>query len=207
MVRYRVLVWLGLAFVAACAQAHTGAKAPDSAAQFREALVAQGVADQAIRDTLIRLMQSGSMADTSLISRQNLGDARRASWLSAQVAEHGWPKEGVVGAEAADAAFLIVQHAVHDTVFQARMLVQLSEAARVKEASPQNVALLTDRLMIRRGQRQLYGTQASLRDGRIMLDPISDSTNVDARRAQIGLPPLSEYLRKLESVYAPKPTP
>ena len=207
MARYRVFVWVGLAFGTACAQAGRGAKAPDTAAPFREALVAHGVADQAIRDTLIRMMQSGGVADSSLISRQNLGDTRRASWLSVQVAERGWPKQSVVGVDAADAAFLIVQHAVHDSAFQARMLVQLSEAARAKEASPQNVALLTDRLMVRRGQRQLYGTQASLREGRIVLDPISDSINVDARRAQIGLPPLGEYLRKLESVYAPKPTP
>ena len=207
MIRCRVLIWVGLACGTACAQVHTGVRAPDTAIRFREVLIAHGVADQAIRDTLIRIMQSGSVPDTSVMSRQNLGDVRRASWLSSQVAEHGWPKESVVGTEAAEAAFLIVQHAVHDTMFQARMLVLVTEAARTKEASPQSVALLTDRLMVRRGQPQRYGTQASLREGRIVLDPIADSINVDVRRAQIGLPPLQEYLRKLESVYAPKPIP
>jgi hypothetical protein len=54
---------------------------------------------------------------------------------------------------------------------------------------------------------KLYRTQASLLEGRIVLDPIADSINADVRRAQIGLPPLQEYLRKLESVYAPKPSP
>jgi hypothetical protein len=207
VIRYGVLVVVGLTLGTACARTHSTASAPTTSARVREALVAHGAEDQAIRDTLVRMLQSGSVPDTSVISRQHRGDARRAFWLSAHVATHGWPKASVVGAEAADAAFLIVQHATHDTTFQARMLVLLTAAARTKEASPQSVALLTDRVMIRRGQPQMYGTQARMREGRIVLDPITDSINVDVRRAQLGLPPLHVYLRTLEELYTPKPTP
>jgi hypothetical protein len=40
----------------------------------------------------------------------------------------------------------------------------------------------------------------SLKDGRWVLDPIADSAAVDARRKGMGLPPLAEYLRLVDSV-------
>ena len=68
--------------------------------------------------------------------------------------------------------------------------------------------MLTDRLEVKAGHRQIYGTQLSLQNGRWVLDPIADSTGVDARRARMGLPPLAEYLRLVDSVFRPaKPRP
>lgn len=152
MIRFRALAWVGLALGTACSRSHPKTQSSGALLQFRESLISEGVADQAIRDTVVKMMQRGGVSDTSMISRLNLGEARRASWFSAQVAAYGWPKQSLGGAEAADAAFLIVQHAVHDTTSQAWMLVALTDAARTKDASPQNVALLTDRLIVRRGQ-------------------------------------------------------
>jgi hypothetical protein len=63
------------------------------------------------------------------------------------------------------------------------------------------VALLTDRLASARGLPQEYVTRADLRDGQIAVKPIRDSAQVDARRATMGLPPMTEYLRVLDSVY------
>jgi hypothetical protein len=52
-----------------------------------------------------------------------------------------------------------------------------------------------------RGEPQVYGSQASITDGRVIFAPIADSAGVDARRAEMGLPSLSEYRRVLDSVY------
>jgi hypothetical protein len=41
----------------------------------------------------------------------------------------------------------------------------------------------------------------------MVLDPIEDSAHVDQRRAALGMPPLREYVRVLDSVYAPHPRP
>jgi hypothetical protein len=60
--------------------------------------------------------------------------------------------------------------------------------------------MLTDRIEVKAGRRQVYGTQLSLKDGRFVLDPIADSAGVDARRQRLGLMPLAEYLRKIDSV-------
>jgi hypothetical protein len=61
------------------------------------------------------------------------------------------------------------------------------------------VALLIDRIEVKAGRPQIYGTQLSLKDGKLVLDPLSDSAGVDARRRQMGLGPLAEYLRKADS--------
>jgi hypothetical protein len=60
--------------------------------------------------------------------------------------------------------------------------------------------MLTDRLEVKAGRKQLYGTQLSLHDGRWLLDSLADSAHVDERRRRLGLPPLSTYLRMVDSV-------
>ncbi len=175
-------------------------------AAFRTELVKYGAEDQAIRDTIVQMMQGTRATDTAVIGRQSRGDLIRATWLAGRVAELGWPKRTMVGDTAAEGAFYIVQHAVHDTAFQARMLPWLTQAAAAGEASGESVALLTDRIAVRRGEPQVYGTQAKLKDGRMLLDPIADSANVNTRRARVGLPPLEEYLQRLRQQYL-KPTP
>jgi len=47
----------------------------------------------------------------------------------------------------------------------------------------------------------MYGTQANIVHGRIILDAIADSSKVDARRAKLGLPPLAKYIQELKEFY------
>ncbi len=69
----------------------------------------------------------------------------------------------------------LVQHASHDTTVQAAMLVELDAAFERGEADGQSIALFTDRAAVQRGQPQVYGTQADMRDGRLVLEPIAGS--------------------------------
>lgn len=90
---------------------------------------------------------------------------------------------------------------------QAAMLPALDAAFRRGQAQGQSVALLTDRLAVARHEPQVYGSQTTITDGRITFAPIADSAGVDARRARMGLPPLNEYRRVLDSVYGRKRPP
>ena len=163
--------------------------------------------DQAGRDRLVAAMQAGGAPDTSLFKEMMAIDSSNTLWLRDAVARHGWPGSDVVGEEGARAAFLLVQHADHDTAFQAAMLPALEAAFRRGQAKGQSVALLTDRLAVARKVPQVYGSQTKMADGRFVFEPIADSAGVDARRARMGLPPLKEYLRVLDSVYGPKRPP
>lgn len=127
-------------------------------------------------------------------------DSANSAWLKGHVARWGWPTAQQVGREGVEAAFLIVQHAVHDTAFMRAMLPPIEQAYHRGDLEGGAVAMLTDRLEVKAGRPQIYGTQLSLKDGRWMLDPIADSATVDRRRQQFGLPPLAEYLRLIDSV-------
>ena len=163
--------------------------------------------DQAIRDTFVLQLQAGRAVDSSLAARMAAIDSANTTWLKAVVARRGWPGRSEVGPEASNAAFLIVQHAVHDSAFQAQALSLMERGVANGEVRGADVAMLADRVAVHRGQPQRYGTQAKLLEGRRVLDPIADSAHVDERRAALGMPPLREYVRLLDSMYTAHPAP
>ncbi len=123
------------------------------------------------------------------------------------IAEHGWPTYSLVGREGATAAFLVVQHA--ELPAQERYLPLMESAVEAGEAAPHSWALLVDRVRVRRGERQLYGSQLR-RDpatGAMTVEPIEDEARVDERRAGVGLEPLADYLRRFGVEYAPPEEP
>lgn len=168
---------------------------------LRRELLKRVDVDQAVRFDLIRKLQQGEPPDSLDSERMLTVDTANTAWLERVVAKHGWPGRSLVGADGGNAAFLLVQHADRDTAFQARVLPLLERAYAADEAEGQQVALLTDRLAAARGKPQIYGSQADVTGGRVVLKPIADSADVDARRARIGLPPLAEYVRVLDSFY------
>ncbi len=163
---------------------------------LRAALVSRGRQDQAVRDVFL----AGHRQDSTDIQRMLDVDADNTRFLKHVVEARGWPGRSMVGSDGATAAFLIVQHSP-DSLFMARVLPMLEKAYAAGEAEGQQVALLSDRVAVRRHQPQRYGTQASLVNGRFVLDPIADSVHVDARRAQMGMPPVAAYMRILDSLY------
>ena len=203
------LAALGLA-IAACG---TGEAARDTHANADSAI------DTELRDELIRLGMADQTArlgfdvdaatDTGRL-RMMLGiDSSLTSRLRRIVAERGWPARTRVGAEAANAAFLIVQHSPSDA-FQREMLPLLETAAAAGEASAADVAMLTDRVRTHEGRSQLYGTQFRIVDGALEPYPIEDADSLDVRRARVGLMPMAEYVKLLENMYggpvrAPRP--
>lgn len=161
--------------------------------------------DQAIRDTLVARMQSGASFDSTLTARMAAIDSANTTWLKGVVEHRGWPCRSMVGKEASEAAFLIVQHAVQDSAFQATALALMEKGVAAGEVPGSQVAMLADRVAVHRGQPQKYGTQARIENGRIVMEPIADSEHVDQRRAALGLPPLRVYVRVLDSIYTPQP--
>jgi hypothetical protein len=190
----------------------TGTARPGSAQApadtvLARALEERGRIDQAIRDTMVRKLQAGEQLDSVLGARMMAIDSANTTWLKAIVAERGWPGRSVVGEAAAEAAFLIVQHAVHDSAFQASALALMQQGVATGEVDGQDVAMLADRVAVHRGQPQLYGTQARIENGRVILDSIADSAHVDERRTRLGMPPLAAYVRVLDSVYTASSAP
>ena len=169
---------------------------PTVLAEARRELESRGRADQDVR----KGFGVGGKIDSAQIVAMGRVDSANTAWLKSHVARWSWPTRAQVGDEAVRTAFLIVQHAVHDTAFMRAMLPSINASYRRGELNGGAVAALTDRLEVKAGRPQIYGTQLSLKDGRWVLDPIGDSLRVDERRKSMGLPPLAEYLRMVDSV-------
>jgi len=165
-------------------------------ADARRELDERGHRDQAVREGF----GTGGKLDSTQIAAMMRTDSANTNWLKAYVARWGWPTGAQIGREAVNAAFLIVQHAVHDTAFMRAMLPAIEKSYERGDLNGSAVALLTDRIEVKAGRPQVYGSQLSFKDGRWVLDPIGDSAHVDERRRKMGLPPLAEYLRMVDSV-------
>ena len=108
----------------------------------------------------------------------------------------GWPGVSQVGTEGAEAAWLIVQHAIAQPAFQRRALELVGAAVQRGDATAIMAAMLDDRIRTLEGGLQRYGTQFDWdAEGRLSPLPIEDPDGVDVRRLGVGLPPLEEAVR------------
>src|SRR6185436_3940987 len=114
--------------------------------------------------------------DALLLERSRQIHERNDARIKQIVAEHGWPGRTLVGADGAHAAWLLVQHADTDRPFQRRCLDLMQGAFEAGEVAGQDLAYLTDRVLLAAGQPQMYGTQ-----GLGLLSP-EDEARVDANR-------------------------
>ena len=132
-------------------------------------------------------------------------DEENTKRLGEIVDRHGWPTFSLVGKDGAKAAWILVQHADHAPRFQRKCLDLMSRAPR-DQIFGDDLAYLTDRVLLAEGKKQVYGTQFTLVDGKCRPRPLEDEANVDRRRKDVGLPPLAEYLRDAEKAYLGTPS-
>ncbi|GEN75301.1 DUF6624 domain-containing protein [Chryseobacterium hagamense] len=109
--------------------------------------------------------------------------------------ENGWVGKEKVGAQANSTLFLVIQHADLET--QKKYLPMMKEAVTRGNASPGSLALLIDRIEIREGRKQIYGSQIGTNPNNkaFYVLPLADPDNVDKRRAEVGLAPISGYVK------------
>ncbi len=127
-------------------------------------------------------------------------DAKHTARMREIVTEIGWPTVSKVGAEGAHNAWLLAQHADHDVDFQEHCLMLMKEVP-IGEVNITDIAYLTDRVCVNRGRGQLYGTQFTQEDGKHTPLPIVDEANIDTRRAEVGMGPLSEQIELMYQQY------
>lgn len=166
--------------------------------------------DQAVRLEVIRLSQQVPPQVDSLLAasaRMEEVDAANRHIVSDLLAE-GWP-EGLSD-EANEAIWLVIDHA--DLAMQRRWMPLVEEQMAAGRVSKSNYATLFDRMLMREGRPQRYGTQTcsstrlvaadSARVERICrLWPVESPERLDSLRAAMELEPIGDYLRAVEEVY------
>jgi len=74
----------------------------------------------------------------------------------------------------------------------------MREAVKQGNARPSSLALLEDRIALRQGKKQIYGSQIG-RDketGEFFVSPLEDPDHVNERRAEVGLGTIEQYVSR-----------
>lgn len=120
---------------------------------------------------------------------------RNASRLVSIVEDHGWPGRSLVGEDGADAAWLVLKHAIAAPDLQRRLLPVVELAAAAGEVPPWHPATLADGICFYEGRPQVYGSMFHWDEqGELTPWPIEDPAGVDERRRAVGLPPLANQI-------------
>ena len=169
--------------------------------ELRRELLEMAACDLKVRDDLIRrgVLNDGYHPEMEAVHVQN------ASRLKQILAERGWPTPALVGDDGAEAAWLIVQHAIGDPPLQRRCLELLQRAGNAGEVPLWQAAMLEDRIRMFEGKPQIYGTQLEVNDdGSLRPYLLEDPDHVEERRSRVGLEPLSSRLAS--EPHSPKPS-
>jgi hypothetical protein len=127
-------------------------------------------------------------------------DVKNTQRMKEIVQQIGWPTISKVGSEVSSDAWLLVQHADHDVEFQVYCL-ELMKESQDGDVEKHEIAYLEDRIRVNQGRGQLYGTQFKQENQRHIPLLIEDEVNVDLRRAEMGMGPLSEQIEVMYKKY------
>ncbi len=114
--------------------------------------------------------------------------------------QNGFPTVKTVGKDGVEAFMLLLQHAPDETLRQ-KLLKPIKKAFNRKEISANQYSNYVDRLLIRQGKPQIYGSNFDQKDGKLVMSKVKDLKNLDKIRKKIGLPTIKEYAEMLKKVY------
>jgi uncharacterized protein DUF6624 len=161
--------------------------------RITDELIAMAEHDRKVGD---ELAASGALYEgyDPLMAAVHAKNALRLQEIMVQI---GWPTERLVGKRAAEAAWLIAQHAIAHPQFQRTCLKLLAVAAHEHLVPAWQPAMLEDRIRVFEGRPQLYGTQLEPDEhGNMRPHTIEDPERVDERRRAVSLEPLAERLAR-----------
>lgn len=115
---------------------------------------------------------------------------------------YGWPKKSDVSVEASSSIFLVLQHC-NNIELMKRYLPQLKKLIDINEADGGQYALMVDRINLKEGKNQIYGSQYTYDtiNKKFYIDSVEDIKNLNRRRKEVGLQPIEEYLKSLNTMY------
>jgi hypothetical protein len=109
--------------------------------------------------------------------------------------EYGWLGADVIGEQGNKTLFLVIQHSDLETQLKYRPIMR--DAVKKGNAKGKDFALLVDRIEMRQGNRQIYGSQIKIDGDEFYVYPIIEPEKVNERRAEVGLEPIEDYVKSV----------
>jgi hypothetical protein len=163
-------------------------------------LIKMYVKDQSARgNSLKELIRKYNLDESELaaLDASSIDEINRDR-LKEIIFEFGFPTRQLVGKDAMQGVFLIIQHSDADKEWQKEQLANIENAVKQGDVDGQSYAYLYDRIKVNEGQKQLYGTQfrsADVKTGEVELAETEDLGNLDKRRMAVGMMPIEMYKR------------
>jgi hypothetical protein len=154
-------------------------------ASLREELLAMRAEDLRVRQ---ELLDSGDLGG-AYVPRMEAVHIKNAGRLKEIIERFGWPDEQISGEDGAEAAWLIVQHAIGFPDLQRECLQLMRHCVTEGRIPGWQAAYLEDRIAMLEGRPQRYATQwmDDPIDGRARPWKLAEPDRVDELRATVGL--------------------
>lgn len=149
-----------------------------------------------IKSLKLRQQVNPESEDQELIKEMKILDSTLLHKVTIFLNEYGWQSKREIGELANMGLFLAIQHSSKAEMESFKEIVE--KAYQEDKIEKSSYALYVDRLKVRNGLPQIYGTQyyydeklASLR-----FNEIEDFENVNKRRRKVGLPKIEKYAKQ-----------
>lgn len=154
--------------------------------------------DQGIRKVFMEVYKNPKSSKNKIDSIgkiMNRKDSLNLIKVSKILDEKGWVGKNSIGSQANQTLFLVIQHS--DLKTQQKYLPMMRKAVKQGNANASSIALLEDRIALREGRKQIYGSQIAKNPTtkKEYVSPLEDPDNVDKRRAEVGLGSLADYVK------------
>lgn len=160
--------------------------------EIKNKIIAITKLDQNLRKDIFR---NGHKPTKDEMSQLKKIDIDSTNFMKEIINEYGLPTIQKVGKLASFNAWLLVQHS-SDIKFQKHYL-KLLKNAKKNEVKAEHAAYLEDRILMKEGRPQIYGTQVIFDKKTREAKPykLVDKNNIDQMRFSVGLETLDEYLK------------
>jgi len=162
--------------------------------------------DQVLRERLDNLYGSKQFDRTNhsamkLWDIQENRDSVNQLKLDSIVINYGFPGKSLVGSKLSKVAISIILHG--NLEYQEKYLEHIKNLIEIKELDKVNYPYLVDRILMSKGQKQIYGTQFRYDEKlkKASLYPVEDPKHIDKRRAEYHLLPLKYDIEFYNNIY------
>jgi len=171
-----------------------------------------GIDDQKTRTLSSNFKNKSPFIDRKQLDKRFREETRqRADQIERLLKEKHWPTYNEIGAKASFAAMMIIQHSGKSKLAK-KALPLIKVAVDSNQANAEYYAMLLDRYLVQKREKQIYGTQvykgcdSNGNCSDFHFEPIEDQKNVNVRRESIGLIPIETYAKSMgfEYVYHPE---
>jgi hypothetical protein len=148
-----------------------------------------------VLDSVVKKYGYDSKESEQIGQLMSKADSINTAYVIRFFEKYGWLSPDEIGLKGERTLCLVVQHSTMEV--QKKYAPVMKKAVLAHKVEPAWYAILEDRIAVREGRKQVYGSQLHGNpNGAPWVSPLVDPDHVDERRASIGLEPMSEYLKQ-----------